>query len=91
MALLKISILPQYNVFFSSVWYNSFFHQKEEAYMSEHNSLLQAVRVWDLPTRLFHWILVALMIAQWLTAESDGALQYHVWGGYAVLTLVLFR
>lgn len=70
---------------------NSFFHQKEEVYMSEHNSLLQAVRVWDLPTRLFHWILVALMIAQWLTAESDGALQYHVWGGYAVLTLVLFR
>lgn len=47
--------------------------------------MLQAVRVWDLPTRLFHWILVALMIAQWLTAESAfRALQYHVWGGYAV-------
>lgn len=59
--------------------------------MSEHNSLLQTVRVWDLPTRLFHWTLVTLMIVQWLTAESDGAMQYHVWGGYAVLTLVLFR
>ncbi len=59
--------------------------------MSEPNALLKTVQVWDLPTRLFHWILVALMIVQWLTAESDGAMQYHVWGGYAVLTLVLFR
>ena len=59
--------------------------------MSEPNALPQTVPVWDLPTRLFHWILVALMIVQWLTAESDGAMQYHVWGGYAVLTLVLFR
>ena len=59
--------------------------------MSEPNALPQTVPVWDLPTRLFHWILVALMIVQWLTAESDGAMQYHVWGGYAILTLVLFR
>lgn len=59
--------------------------------MSEPNSLQQTVPVWDLPTRLFHWTLVALMIVQWLTAESDGAMKFHVWGGYAVLTLVLFR
>jgi cytochrome b len=59
--------------------------------MSEPNPLQQTVPVWDLPTRLFHWILVTLMIVQWLTAQSNGALQYHVWGGYAVLALVLFR
>lgn len=47
--------------------------------------------VWDLPTRLFHWILVALVIAQWWTADSFDTMNYHLWGGYAVLALVLFR
>lgn len=59
--------------------------------MAEKNENLQPVKVWDLPTRLFHWTLVALMIAQWLTAQNSGAMDYHLWGGYAVLTLVLFR
>ncbi|MBK9952964.1 MAG: cytochrome b/b6 domain-containing protein [Candidatus Competibacteraceae bacterium] len=31
------------------------------------------------------------MIVQWWTAENSGTMDYHVWGGYAVLTLVLFR
>ena len=59
--------------------------------MAEKNENLQPVKVWDLPTRLFHWTLVALMIAQWLTAQNSGAMNYHLWGGYAVLALVLFR
>ena len=59
--------------------------------MAEKNENLQPVKVWDLPTRLFHWMLVTLMIAQWLTAQSSSAMDYHLWGGYAVLTLVLFR
>ncbi len=59
--------------------------------MAETNKNLQPVKVWDLPTRIFHWTLVALMIAQWLTAQNSGAMDYHVWGGYAVLALVLFR
>ncbi|MCB1919485.1 MAG: cytochrome b/b6 domain-containing protein [Candidatus Competibacteraceae bacterium] len=57
----------------------------------KNDETLQAIRVWDLPTRLFHWILVALIIAQWWTAEQSSTMDYHVWGGYAVLTLVLFR
>jgi len=52
---------------------------------------LQSVKVWDLPTRLFHWTLVALMISQWLTAENSDTMTYHLWGGYTILTLVLFR
>lgn len=52
---------------------------------------LKTVKVWDLPTRLFHWTLVALMIIQWLTAENSDTMTYHIWGGYTVLTLVLFR
>jgi len=59
--------------------------------MSINNALLHTVTVWDLPTRLFHWTLVALMIGQWLTAENASGMVYHVWGGYAVLALVLFR
>ena len=59
--------------------------------MSDQSQALQTVKVWDLPTRLFHWILVMLMIAQWLTAENDSTIQYHIWGGYTVLVLVLFR
>ncbi len=59
--------------------------------MSDKSQALKTIKVWDLLTRLFHWTLVALMIAQWLTAENDSTMGYHIWGGYAVLTLVLFR
>ncbi len=59
--------------------------------MSDKLETLKTVVVWDLPTRLFHWTLVALMIAQWLTAEESSTMDWHVWGGYAVLALVLFR
>ena len=46
--------------------------------------------VWDLPTRLFHWLLVGLIAFSWWTAEEE---QYdlHLWSGIAVLTLILFR
>ncbi len=48
--------------------------------------------VWDLPLRLFHWALVLLVASQIVTAWIGGnALEYHALGGYAILTLVLFR
>jgi cytochrome b len=51
-----------------------------------------AIRVWDLPVRLFHWVLVALFVAQVVTGEIGGALmRWHGWTGYAILTLVAFR
>lgn len=59
--------------------------------MSNQSENPRAVTVWDLPTRLFHWTLVMLMIAQWLTAEASSTMDWHVRGGYAVLALVLFR
>lgn len=53
---------------------------------------LSAVTVWDLPVRLFHWILVGLLIGAWLTAELGvEAMRYHKWIGYSVLVLVSFR
>lgn len=48
------------------------------------------VLVWDLPTRLFHWCLVALIAASWLTGEM-GEMEWHMRSGIAILTLVLFR
>jgi cytochrome b len=51
-----------------------------------------AVRVptWDGPTRLVHWLLVALIPFSWWTAET-GRLEWHRWSGYSLLGLVLFR
>jgi cytochrome b len=49
-------------------------------------------RVWDLPVRLFHWVLVGLIATSWVTAQIGGnAMQIHQWSGMSILTLVLFR
>ncbi|MGA3003923.1 MAG: cytochrome b/b6 domain-containing protein [Acetobacteraceae bacterium] len=48
------------------------------------------MRIWDLPTRLFHWILVVLIFAAWFSAWRDW-MQVHVVCGLTVLTLLLFR
>jgi cytochrome b len=51
-----------------------------------------ATRVWDLPVRLFHWVLVVLLVAQVITGKIGGKLMpYHAYCGYAVLVLVVFR
>lgn len=50
------------------------------------------VRAWDLPTRLFKWSLVTLVVAAYFTQQVGGAgLEWHVWNGYAILILVVFR
>ncbi|MGE4371648.1 MAG: cytochrome b/b6 domain-containing protein [Xanthobacter sp.] len=48
------------------------------------------VKVWDGPVRLFHWLLVALVVTAYISAET-GKLDLHFMTGYAILTLVLFR
>jgi cytochrome b len=48
--------------------------------------------VWDLPLRIFHWVLVLLVISQIVTVSIGGnAMEYHALGGYTILALVLFR
>ena len=47
-------------------------------------------KVWDLPTRLFHWAVVILVGALWLTQYEDWMPQ-HLLCGYAMMTLLLFR
>lgn len=50
------------------------------------------VRVWDLPTRFFHWALVACVVALVTSAQIGGeAMAWHFRFGYAVLSLLLFR
>lgn len=51
-----------------------------------------AILVWDLPTRLFHWLLVILLAASFVTAKVGGnAMQYHEWSGIIILVLLVFR
>jgi cytochrome b len=50
------------------------------------------VRVWDAPTRLFHWVLAGCVVALLITAQIGGvAMEWHFRLGYAVLTLLIFR
>ena len=48
------------------------------------------IKVWDFPTRLFHWSLVALIAFCWWSAEEE-YLEWHLWSGYAVMFALLFR
>lgn len=50
----------------------------------------QLVRIWDLPTRLFHWLLMLCVIGLVTTAQL-GYMDWHFRLGYAVLTLLVFR
>ncbi len=51
-----------------------------------------AVRVWDLPTRAFHWILALTMVGSVASAKIGGnAMVWHFRFGYVVFTLLAFR
>jgi cytochrome b len=51
-----------------------------------------SIRVWDLPTRLFHWSLAVCVVALVVTAKIGGnAMIWHFRLGYAVLALLAFR
>jgi len=51
-----------------------------------------SLRVWDLPTRLFHWALVLLISLQYATGEFGLLdMRWHYWFGYATLALITFR
>ena len=48
--------------------------------------------VWDLSTRLFHWLLVIFVIVSFVTGKIGGnAMPYHKWSGFTILVLILFR
>lgn len=56
------------------------------------NQPLKAVRVWDLPTRTFHWLLAACVIGSVASAKIGGnAMVWHFRLGYVVFALLAFR
>ena len=48
------------------------------------------MRVWDLPTRLFYWAVVLLIVFSYVSVKQDWV-QLHFLSGYTMLTLLLFR
>ena len=55
-----------------------------------------SVPAWDLPTRVFHWTLLALVVWAWVSvsfaeALGDTTLVYHRANGLAILTLIVWR
>ncbi|HZB68910.1 MAG TPA: cytochrome b/b6 domain-containing protein [Sphingomicrobium sp.] len=46
--------------------------------------------VWDLPIRLFHWVLTALIAFSWWSVKNHET-ELHIWSGVAILTLLIFR
>ena len=48
------------------------------------------MKVWDLPTRLFHWSILAVVGFCWWTAET-GRMEWHYRSGMVALQLVAFR
>jgi cytochrome b len=53
---------------------------------------LTKVRIWDLPLRLFHWLLVACLIGSFVTIKVGGDwIDWHFRFGYSALALILFR
>jgi cytochrome b len=52
------------------------------------------MKVLDLPVRVFHWVLAALVCFSWWSGTQGGdpvLMTYHLWSGYSILTLLLFR
>ncbi|MGV7215392.1 cytochrome b/b6 domain-containing protein [Bradyrhizobium sp. UFLA05-112] len=48
------------------------------------------LKVWDLPVRVMHWLLVIGICVCWWTGANN-ELKYHLWSGYAILWIVLMR
>ncbi len=52
----------------------------------------QKLKVWDLPTRLFHWTLVLAVAFMWYSAETGGNLLiWHLRVGLLIMGLIVFR
>ena len=55
---------------------------------------MHSVKVWDLPTRVFHWCLVAAILLAYFTSAgrpSGFLFALHLIGGYGVVLLLAFR
>ncbi len=53
-------------------------------------SELRPLPIWDVPTRLTHWLFVGCIAFSWWTAE-ERLMEWHRYSGYTLLGLLLFR
>ncbi len=53
--------------------------------------MIRRILVWDMPTRVFHWLQALSFVAAYLTAFSERMRNYHVALGYILLGLLVFR
>jgi cytochrome b len=61
--------------------------QKENGSANSHR-----VCIWDLPTRLFHWLIVIFVVISFATGMVGGNwMSYHLKSGFIIFTLLLFR
>ena len=61
--------------------------------ISVHHSARPRRRAFGIPVRVFHWLLVALIVVSFTTAADrrQRAMRIHELSGFSILTLVLFR
>jgi len=66
--------------------------QNNEQQQSMEGPGTRSVRIWDWPTRVFHWVLLVLVTTSFVTGHIGGnAMQYHLWSGFTILGLLIFR
>lgn len=53
-------------------------------------TMMLPMRIWDIPTRLFHWAIVLLVLLSFISVEAEW-MQIHLLSGYTLLALLLFR
>lgn len=59
--------------------------------MNDSSASPAKVLVWDMPVRLFHWLMVLCFAGAYLTAETERFRLVHVTLGYTMAGLVAFR
>jgi len=66
---------------------------KTDAPHGDKNVKTRLIKVWDLPTRLFHWTLVAMVCIGYLTGWvfAENTMGIHLWAGYITVFLLVFR
>jgi len=47
--------------------------------------------IWDLPVRIFHWVLALLILGAWYTVMITGDMETHMLIGQTILCLLVFR
>lgn len=52
---------------------------------------MKTILVWDIPTRLFHWLFALSFAVAYVTAEADGWAGVHVFSGLLMLGLIVYR